>query len=130
MIKRILTLVNDLVIMLWTGQTEAGSVEVQPARDSQFKAMNCRWGGSLLPSRFMLGKDNSELCHALKKPVKKAPPRAVSVSAEGSSSLKIKCGFVQFTLNQYTIRSRAGRTRLICLSVRIGEGFKITGGRR
>ena len=88
MIKRILTLVNDLIIMPWTGQTEAGSVEVQPARDNQFKATNCRWGGGLLPSRFMLTKGNSELCYALKKPVKKAPPKAGSVSAEGRKSLK------------------------------------------
>ena len=101
MIKRILTLVNDLIIMLWTGQTEAGSVEVQPARDSQFKATNCRWGGRLLPSHLMLTKHNSELCYALKKPVKKAPSKAVSVSAEGGSNLKMKSGFVHFTLNQH-----------------------------
>ena len=75
MIKRILTLVSDLIIMFLAGQTEAGSVEVQPARDSQFKATNCRWGGSLLPSQFTIRKDNSELCHALKKPNKKSPAK-------------------------------------------------------
>jgi len=39
------------------GETEAGSAEVQPARDSQLKATNCRWGGSHtnLPSRFTNG---------------------------------------------------------------------------
>ena len=47
MIKRILTLASELIIMLLAGQTEAGSVEVQPARDNQFKATNCRWDGSL-----------------------------------------------------------------------------------
>jgi len=36
------------------GETEAGSAEVQPARDSPLKATNGRWGGSPinLPSRF------------------------------------------------------------------------------
>ncbi len=48
--KRILTLVSELIIMLLAGKTEAGSAEVQPARDSQLKAMNCRWGGSLIPA--------------------------------------------------------------------------------
>ena len=48
--KRILTLVNELMIMLLAGETEAGSVEVQPARDSQLKATNCRWGGSYTPA--------------------------------------------------------------------------------
>ena len=46
MMKRILTLVSELIIMLLAGKTEAGSVEVQPARDSRFKATNCRWDGS------------------------------------------------------------------------------------
>jgi len=32
------------------GETEAGSAEVQPARDSQLKATNCRWDGSLTPA--------------------------------------------------------------------------------
>ena len=65
--KRILTLVSELIIMLLAGETEAGSVEVQPARDSRFRATNCRWDGGLLPSHFMSFVDNSELCNALKK---------------------------------------------------------------
>ena len=101
MIKRILTLVSDLIIMFLAGQTEAGSVEVQPARDSQFKATNCRWGGSLLPSHLTSLKDNLELCNALKNLIKKVPPKAVSLLAKGKKSLKTKSGFVQFTLNQY-----------------------------
>ncbi len=44
--KRSLTKMNELTRMTLVGQTEAGSAEVQPARDSQFKATNCRWGGS------------------------------------------------------------------------------------
>ena len=31
-------------------ETEVGSAEVQPARDNQSKATNCRWGGSLSPA--------------------------------------------------------------------------------
>ena len=48
--KRILTLMSELIIMLLAGKTEVGSVEVQPARDSQLKATNCRWGGSYTPA--------------------------------------------------------------------------------
>ena len=75
MIKRILTLVRDLLIMFLAGQTEAGSVEVQPARDSQSKATNCRWGGSLLPSHFTSFTDNLELCNALKNLMKRSRRR-------------------------------------------------------
>jgi hypothetical protein len=87
--------------MFLAGKTEAGSVEVQPARDSRLKATNCRWGGSLLPSHFKSFKDNLELCNALKKPNKTAPPKAASLRAKGKKSLKTKSGFVQLTLNQY-----------------------------
>jgi len=76
-IKRILTLVSELIIMLLAGKTEAGSVEVQPARDSQLKATNCRWGGSLLPSHFTNFADNSELCYALKNLIKQPRQRRV-----------------------------------------------------
>jgi hypothetical protein len=76
--------------MLLAGKTEAGSVEVQPARDSQLKATNCRWGGSLLPSHFTIAKDNSELCNALKNLIKRVPPKAASVFAEGKRSLLAK----------------------------------------
>jgi len=86
-IKRILTLVSDLIIIFLAGQTEAGSVEVQPARDSQLKATNCRWDGSLLPSHFMSFSDNLELCNALKNLMKKVPPKAVSLLAKGKKSL-------------------------------------------
>lgn len=37
---------KKLTRILLVGQTEAGSAEVQPARDSQLKATNCRWDGS------------------------------------------------------------------------------------
>ena len=81
---------SELITMTLVGQTEAGSAEVQPARDSQLNATNCRWdGGHNLPSHFMT-KNNSELCNALKNLIKKAPPKAASVPAEGRKSLKTK----------------------------------------
>ena len=60
--KRSLTKMNELTRMILVGQTETGSVEVQPARDSQPRATNCRWdGGYNPPSHSKSGKDNSEL---------------------------------------------------------------------
>ena len=44
--KRSLTKMKELTRILLVGETQAGSAEVQPARDSQLKATNCRWGGS------------------------------------------------------------------------------------
>jgi len=48
--KRILTLISELITIPLVGKTEAGSAEAQPARDNQLKATNCRWGGSLTPA--------------------------------------------------------------------------------
>ena len=48
--KRILTVMKKLITIALVGQTEAVSAEVQPARDSQLKATNCRWGGSYTPA--------------------------------------------------------------------------------
>ena len=101
--KRSLTKIMELTTMTLVGQTEAGSVEVQPARDSRLKATNCRWDGSYnLPSHFKNHKNNSEFCNALKNLIKRVPPKAVSLLAKGKQSLKAKSGFVQFTLNQYS----------------------------
>ena len=85
--ESILTLTSKLITMLLAGETEAGSVEVQPARDSRFRATNCRWDGGLLLSRFASFDDNSELCYALKNLIKTVPPKAGSVPAEGRESL-------------------------------------------
>ena len=46
--KRSLTKMQEQIRMILVGQTEAGSVEVQPARDSRLNATNCRWGGSYI----------------------------------------------------------------------------------
>jgi len=78
----------ELTRMILVGKTEAGSVEVQPVRDSRPKAMNCHWNGGLLPSHFTSCKNNSELCYASKNLIKTAPPKAVTLFAEGRKSLK------------------------------------------
>jgi len=48
--KRGLTDIENIRIMRLAGETDAGSAEVQPARDSQTKATNCRRGGSYTPA--------------------------------------------------------------------------------
>ena len=48
--KRSLTIIDELTRMPLVGETEAGSAEVQPARDSQLKATNCRRDGSYTPA--------------------------------------------------------------------------------
>ena len=82
--KNDLTIIEEIITMPLAGETEAGSAEVQPARDSRLKATNCRWDGGLLPSHFMSFSDNSEFCDALKNLIKIVPPKAGSVSAQGS----------------------------------------------
>jgi len=66
--KRILTVMSELITIALVGETEAGSVEVQPARDSQLKATNCRWDGSYTPAIpfYEQGQFRAFLC--LKKP--------------------------------------------------------------
>jgi len=46
--KRTLTFIEEPTRMVLAGETEAGSVEVQPARDSQPKATNCHWDRNTL----------------------------------------------------------------------------------
>ncbi len=65
---------NPLIIRL-AGETDAGSAEVQPARDSQTKATNCRRGGSDLPSHLRHSADNSEPSYAFKNLLPKASLR-------------------------------------------------------
>ena len=76
--KRVLTIMSELITIALVGQTEAGSAEVQPARDNQLKATNCRWGGSHinLPSRFT-NMGNSEHCYALKNLIRQPRQRRV-----------------------------------------------------
>ena len=74
--KKILTIMSELITITLVGQTEAGSAEVQPVRDSQLNATNCRWGGSHLPSHLRRSADNSELCYAFENLLPKASLRA------------------------------------------------------
>ncbi len=71
--KSILTqMIKSMKISL-AGETEAGSVEVQPARDNQFKATNCRWGGSYTPTIPFYEPRQFRALKCLKKPDKKSP---------------------------------------------------------
>jgi len=45
---------NELITISLVGETEARSAEEQLARDSQLKATNCRWDGSLILQRDLL----------------------------------------------------------------------------
>jgi hypothetical protein len=95
---------RELTTMALVGQTEAGSVEVQPARDSQLKAMNCRWGGRLIPAiPFCRGQSQFSVLTCLKKPDKKSPAKGGFLIIEEKKNLKTKSGLVLFTLNQYSI---------------------------
>ncbi len=86
--KRTLTFIEEPIRMVLAGETEAGSVEVQPARDSQPKATNYRWDGSLTAAiPFYDSQKQFGPLSCLKKPDKTAPPKAGSVSVEGRKSL-------------------------------------------
>jgi hypothetical protein len=80
--KQILTLVSELITMLLAGETEAGSVEVQPARDSQLNATNCRWDGSYMPALPFCHYKQFRALLCLRKPNKIALPKADSVPVE------------------------------------------------
>ena len=45
MIKRLLTIIDPTTTMPPSGETEVGSVEVQPTRDNQLGVTDYRWGG-------------------------------------------------------------------------------------
>ena len=74
--KRILTKIKELTKIALVGETEAGSAEVQPARDSQLKATNCRWGGSYTPAiPFYKLQRQFRALLCLKKPDKNSPAK-------------------------------------------------------
>ena len=68
MTKRKLTRTNPMATIPVVGQTEAGSAEVQPARDNQLNATNGRWDGRQNRPSHSLAQNHSELCDVLKKP--------------------------------------------------------------
>ena len=94
---------SELATILLAGETKAGNAEVQLARDSRFKAMNCRWGGRLIPAiPFCQTQSQFSILTCLKKPNKKSPAKGGFLVTEEKKSLKIKSRFILFTLNQYS----------------------------
>ena len=85
--KSLLTKISELIRIRLVGQTEVGSAEEQPARDSQLKAMNCRWDGSYTPVIPFCKPRQFRALLCLKKPNKIALPKAGSISAESRKSL-------------------------------------------
>ena len=75
--KRRLTEIGNARTIPLVGETDAGSAEVQPARDSQTKATNCRGGGSYTPAApgVRRSADNSEPSYAFKNLLPKASLR-------------------------------------------------------
>ena len=89
--KRSLTKMKELTRILLVGETQAGSAEVQPARDNQLNATNCRWGGSYTPA--IPSYDSQKQFRALK--CLKKPDK--NISAEGGY---IICRRQQKSLNR------------------------------
>ena len=85
--KRSLTIMSDLLTIALAGKTEAGSVEVQPARDNQPKAANCRWGGNSKSAIPFYQREIFVGLLCLKKPDKNSLPKAASSFAESRKSL-------------------------------------------
>ena len=85
--KSILTIMNEPLRIGLVGQTEVGSAEEQPARDSQLKATNCRGDGSYIPVIPFYKNQQFRALICLKKPDKIALPKAGSVSDENKESL-------------------------------------------
>ena len=99
--KRILTNIKELTRIPLVGKMQAGSAEVQLARNSQLKATNwgpqtqkkafgnpCRRDGSFTPAipfYELLRQFRALLC--LKKPDKTTPPKAGPVSSGDRKSL-------------------------------------------
>lgn len=82
--KRRLIVMTEFMKILLAGKTEAGSAEAQPAGDSQLKAMNCHLAGSYTPAALFSVPRQFRALLCLKKPDIIAPPKAVSISAEGT----------------------------------------------
>ena len=74
-----LTKMSEQIRMILVGQTEAGSVEVQPARDSRLNATNCRWGGSSICHPILRVERTIHSFVMPKKNLIKVPPKARKV---------------------------------------------------
>ena len=73
--KRSLTIMREQLTIVSAGKTEAGSVEVQPARDNQPKAANCRWDGSSKSVILFYQREIFVGLLCLKKPNKNSPAK-------------------------------------------------------
>ncbi len=74
--KRNLTATIEPITMALVGKTDASNAEEQLVRDSQLKAMNCRWDGSntsAIPFYELQGQFRALKC--LKKPDKNSPAK-------------------------------------------------------
>ena len=83
--KSTLTEIENPLIMLSAGETDAGSAEVQPVRDSQTRATNCRRDGSYTAIPLKRSADNSEPSYAFENLLPKASLRANRESHLSSS---------------------------------------------
>ena len=82
--KRILTLMSELIIMLLAGETEAGSAEAQLTRDSQPGVTDYRMGG-----RFQIGHPAHFFATVIQNslmPKKTSLPKARSLNRKGDLS--------------------------------------------
>ena len=78
-------------IISMAGQAEAGSVEAQPARNNRLKATNCNRSDNCKTAAPVRKNRQFRALPCLKKPDKKAPPKAASIPAEGrNSQLNVK----------------------------------------
>ena len=84
--KRVLTIIEELTTIPLVGKTDAGSAEVQPVRDSQLKATNCRWGGSYTAAIpfYEQGQFRALLC--LKKPPCRRQGKSLNCEVDLSNS--------------------------------------------
>ena len=83
-----LTTTKELIIIPLVGEMEAGSAEVQPARDSQLKATNCRGEGSFtLAVPFYQGPETTQ---SFLMPKKTSLPKA-RLSSFGFAQDRLNC---------------------------------------
>lgn len=90
-----LTIIEQPTRIVSTGETKVGSAEVQPARDNQLKATNCRADGGLISTIPLSQPKKAILSFPMPK---KTLICQRQISKNRCKHLK---AFVQFTLNQY-----------------------------
>ena len=100
-----LTIIEQPTRIVSTGETKVGSAEVQPARDNQLKATNCRADGGLISTIPLSQPKKAILSFPMPK---KTLICQRQISKNRCKHLK---AFVQFTLNQYNFTNgQIGKT--------------------